>query len=172
LFIAAMKRRDFVHHICPSIVLVHLATAINSCKDSAEPVENVPEAVIKEFASVSTRYNDEGYYMQGNLVYVNLSNPNLSKLGNNLGYANLLDAGVLLLRTDVNTLKAFSNCCPHQGNRAAWVFEKGRFKCENHGNSYNVNEINTVSCASNSISGGLIRFELIQYKNYIRVSKL
>jgi len=95
-----MKRRDFVQHVCPSLVFFQLAVTSSACQTDEVPSVPLAESIVKEFESISLKYNDEGFYIQGNQVYVNLSYPNLSKLGNNLGYANLLDAGVLLLRTD------------------------------------------------------------------------
>ncbi len=164
-----MKRRDFVQYLCPSMAVLTLA---NACVQADEPVMVLSTSEIQEFERVSTKYNEEGYFQEGNLVFVNLSNPDFSKLGNNLAYVNILDAGVLLVRTDEKTLKAFSNCCPHQGIRGAWVFVNGRFKCENHGNSYNITEVNTVSCSSNSISGGLLRFNVVAYKQFLKITKV
>jgi nitrite reductase/ring-hydroxylating ferredoxin subunit len=163
-----MKRRDFVQYLCPSMAVLTLA---NACVQVDEPVTVLSTSEIQEFERVSTKYNGEGYFQEGNQVFVNLSNPAYSKLGNNLGYVNILDAGVLLLRTDEKTLKAFSNCCPHQGIRGAWDLVNGRFRCDNHGNSYNVNEVNVVSCSSNSVSGGLQRFQVLAYQNYLKITK-
>ncbi len=144
----------------------------NACVQTNEPVMDLSASEIQEFDRVSTKYNEEGYFQDGNLVFVNLSNPAFSKLGNNLAYVNILDAGVLLIRTDEKTLKAFSNCCPHQGIRGAWDLVNGRFRCDNHGNSYNVNEVNVVSCSSNSVSGGLLRFDVVSYKQFLKISKV
>lgn len=144
----------------------------NACVQTNEPVVDLSASEIQEFDRVSTKYNEEGYFQDGNLVFVNLSNPAFSKLGNNLAYVNILDAGVLLIRTDEKTLKAFSNCCPHQGIRGAWDLVNGRFRCDNHGNSYNVNEVNVVSCSSNSVSGGLLRFDVVFYKQFLKISKV
>lgn len=144
----------------------------NACVQANEPVMDLSASEIQEFDRVSTKYNEEGYFQDGNLVFVNLSNPAFSKLGNNLAYVNILDAGVLLIRTDEKTLKAFSNCCPHQGIRGAWDLVNGRFRCDNHGNSYNVNEVNVVSCSSNSVSGGLLRFDVVFYKQFLKISKV
>lgn len=144
----------------------------NACVQTNEPVVDLSASEIQEFDRVSTKYNEEGYFQDGNLVFVNLSNPAFSKLGNNLAYVNILDAGVLLIRTDEKTLKAFSNCCPHQGIRGAWDLVNGRFRCDNHGNSYNVNEVNVVSCSSNSVSGGLLRFDVVSYKQFLKISKV
>lgn len=144
----------------------------NACVQTNEPVMDLSASEIQEFDRVSTKYNEEGYFQDGNLVFVNLSNPAFSKLGNNLAYVNILDAGVLLIRTDEKTLKAFSNCCPHQGIRGAWDLVNGRFRCDNHGNSYNVNEVNVVSCSSNSVSGGLLRFDVVFYKQFLKISKV
>lgn len=144
----------------------------NACVQTNEPVMDLSASEIQEFDRVSTKYNEEGYFQDGNLVFVNLSNPAFSKLGNNLAYVNILDAGVLLIRTDEKTLKAFSNCCPHQGIRGAWDLVNGRFRCDNHGNSYNVNEVNVVSCSSNSVSGGLLRFSVVSYKQFLKIMKV
>ena len=143
----------------------------NACVQTNEPVMDLSASEIQEFDRVSTKYNEEGYFQDGNLVFVNLSNPAFSKLGNNLAYFNILDAGVLLIRTDEKTLKAFSNCCPHQGIRGSWDLVNGRFRCDNHGNSYNINEVNVVSCSSNSVSGGLQRFQVLAYQNFLKITK-
>jgi nitrite reductase/ring-hydroxylating ferredoxin subunit len=164
-----MKRRNFVQHICPSLAVFALT---NACKQANDPEPLVKTPEIQEFERVATKYNDDGFYLDGNLVFVNLSNPTFSKLGNISGYVNMLDAGVLLLRTDEKTLKAFSNCCPHQGIRGAWDFVNGRFRCDNHGNSYNVNEVNVASCSSNSVSGGLQRFQVLAYQNFLKITKV
>lgn len=167
-----MKRRDFVQHLCPSLVLIQVLGTSNSCSNTEDPIEVLSDSEKKEFENVATKYNNDGYFQEGNQVYVNLSNPAFSNLGNNLGYANILDAGVLLIRTEEKTIKAFSNCCPHQGIRGAWVFANGRFKCENHGNSYNINEVNTVSCSSNNISGGLQRYAVVTYRQFVKITKV
>jgi hypothetical protein len=59
-----------------------------------------------------------------------------------------------------------------QGIRGAWVFINDRFKCENHGNSYNINEVNTVSCSSNNISGGLQKYDVITYRQFVKITKV
>lgn len=167
-----MKRRDFVQHLCPSWAVIQVLATANACVQADEPVTDLSASEIQEFERVAKKYNDEGYFQEGNQVFVNLTNPTFSKLGNNLGYVNILDAGVLLLRTDEKTLKAFSNCCPHQGIRGAWDFVNGRFRCDNHGNSFNVNEVNVVSCSSNSVSGGLQRFQVLAYQNFLKITKV
>jgi Rieske Fe-S protein len=167
-----MKRRDFVQHLCPSLAVIQVLATANACVQADEPVAGLTASEIQEFERVSKKYNDEGYFQEGNQVFVNLSNPTFSKLGNNSGYVNILDAGVLLLRTDEKTLKAFSNCCPHQGIRGSWDLVNGRFRCDNHGNSYNVNEVNIVSCSSNSISGGLQRYTVTAYQQFLKITKV
>ncbi len=165
-----MKRRNFIQHLCPALTITQLAL-LSSCQGEEEAVVPVTSEDEKEFQRVSALFNEDGFLIEGKSLFVNLAHKNFGKLADISGFSNVLEAGVLLLKTDANTIKAFDNCCPHQGARSAWVLVNGRFKCENHGNSYNTSEINSVGCSSNNISGGLIRYPVTMYKTYLKVVK-
>jgi nitrite reductase/ring-hydroxylating ferredoxin subunit len=170
LFLATMKRRNFIQHLCPALTITQIAL-LSSCQKEEEPMVPATTEEEKEFQRVSTLFNADGFFKEGKTVYVNLTHQNFSKLADISGFSNVIEAGILLLKTDANTIKAFDNCCPHQGARGSWVLVNGRFKCENHGNSYNTSETNPVGCDSNSISGGLVRYPVTMYKTYLKVVK-
>ena len=167
-----MKRRNFIQHLCPALTITQIAL-LSSCQKEEEAVVPVPATTEeeKEFNRVSALFNADGFFIEGKSVFVNLAHKNFVKLADISGFSNVIEAGILLLKTDANTIKAFDNCCPHQGARGSWVLSNGRFKCENHGNSYNTTETNPVSCDSNSISGGLVRYPVTLYKTYLKVVK-
>ncbi|MCX6194030.1 MAG: Rieske 2Fe-2S domain-containing protein [Cytophagales bacterium] len=166
-----MKRRNFIKNIGPALTIAQI-TMISSCQNEQETIIlSSSSEEEKEFSRISTLFNTDGYYLEGKIVYVNLSHINFVKLEVISGFCNIIEAGILLWRSDSNLIKAFNNCCPHQGARASWILSNGRFKCENHGNSYNSNEINIVECNSNSISGGLSRYPVTLYKTFLKVVK-
>jgi nitrite reductase/ring-hydroxylating ferredoxin subunit len=170
LFLAAMKRRNFIQHLCPALTITQIAL-LSSCQNEEEPVILATSEEEKEFQRVSALFNTDGFFQEGKSVFVNLAHKNFVKLADISGFSNVIEAGILLLKTDATTIKAFDNCCPHQGARGAWVLTNGRFKCQNHGNSYNTTETNPVGCDSNSLSGGLVRYPVTLYKTYLKVVK-
>ena len=82
----------------------------------------------KEFKRISALFNADGFFIEGKTVFVNLAHNNFVKLGDISGFSNVIEAGILLLKTDANTIKAFDNCCPHQGARGSWVLAKWSFQ--------------------------------------------
>jgi nitrite reductase/ring-hydroxylating ferredoxin subunit len=170
LFLATMKRRNFIQHLCPALTITQIAL-LSSCQTEEEPMLPATTEEEKEFKRISALFNADGFLIEGKTVFVNLAHKNFVKLGDISGFSNVIEAGILLLKTDANTIKAFDNCCPHQGARGSWVLANGRFKCENHGNSYNTTEVNLVGCDSNSFTGGLVRYHVTLYKTYLKVVK-
>jgi nitrite reductase/ring-hydroxylating ferredoxin subunit len=165
-----MKRRNFIQHLCPALTITQIAL-LSSCQQDEEAVAPITTDEEKEFQRVSVLFNEDGFFSEGKNVFVNLAHKNYVKLADISGFSNVVDLGILLLKTDANTIKAFDNCCPHQGARGSWTFTNGRFKCGNHQNSYNVTETNPVSCSSESTSGGLLRYPVTMYKTYLKVVK-
>lgn len=165
-----MKRRNFIQHLCPALSIAEIAF-LASCQKEDEPMAPATTEEEKEFQRISALFNADGFFQEGKSVYVNLAHKNFVKLSDISSFSNIIEAGILLLKTDETTIKAFNNCCPHQGARGSWVYSNGRFKCENHGNSYNTTETNPVACDSNSISGGLVRYPVTLFKTYLKVTK-
>jgi len=169
-----MNRRLFIQTACPLFVATELALLSSSCsKDNTEPINVSPitSDEEKEFNRVTGLINSEGYFSENKLIYIDLSNKNYTKLNKLLDFSNLLDLGVLLIRIDANTIKAFDNCCPHQGVKGSWTFENNRFKCNNHNNTFNITETNVVACNSGSQSGGLLKYPTKIVKNILKIEK-
>lgn len=166
-----MKRRSFIQKACPIFVASQLVLLTNCSKDSDEPSKPTPTTSEeeKEFLRVASLFNNDGYFSENKLIYIDLAHKNFSKLNKLLDFSNLLDLGILLIRTDANTIKAFDNCCPHQGVKGSWTFENNRFKCNNHFNTFNITETNVVSCNSGSLSGGLMKYPTKIFKNILKV---
>ena len=62
---------------------------------------------------------------------------------------NFTAQGMLLLKIDASTYRAFTNSCPHQGVRTNWTYNSSqdKFKCGQHNNTY------PTDCSSNGTSG-------------------
>ncbi|MGC6479303.1 MAG: Rieske 2Fe-2S domain-containing protein [Flavobacteriaceae bacterium] len=76
------------------------------------------------------------------------------------GWVNYTAENLLLLRIDADTIRAFDNACPHQGNRDGWSFADGVFTCSYHGNAYNQNCDGGLMCHSTAISGNTLTVTL------------
>ncbi len=169
-----MDRRNFIQTACPFLVATELALLNSSCaKDENTPANPSPILTEeeKEFTRVAGLMNTDGYFSENKLIYIDLSHKNYTNLNKLLDFSNLLDLGILLIRIDSSTIKAYDNCCPHQGAKGSWTFENNRFKCNNHNNSFNITETNVVSCNSGSLSGGLIRYPTKIIKNILKIEK-
>jgi nitrite reductase/ring-hydroxylating ferredoxin subunit len=167
-----MKRRSFIQKACPLLVASQLVLLTNCSKNDMEPSKPTPVTTEeeKEFKRVAGLINNDGYFSENKLIYIDLANKNYANLSKLLNFSNIIDLGILLIRTDENTIKAFDNCCPHQGVKGSWTFENNRFKCLNHNNTFNITETNVVSCNSGSFSGGLLRYPTKIVNNLLKIT--
>jgi phenylpropionate dioxygenase-like ring-hydroxylating dioxygenase large terminal subunit len=83
---------------------------------------------------------------------------------------NLLAQGILVLRISNTSFRAFSNCCPHQGTKNQWSYTNSKFRCGDHGNSYDLD--GTISsCNSGKNSGALTSYEATLNGNTLNIVK-
>ena len=65
--------------------------------------------------------DSKGHTVNGNSVVIDLNHSTFSTLNSN-GWMNFGFQGMLLLKIDASTYRAFTNSCPHQGNQSQWSF--------------------------------------------------
>lgn len=65
--------------------------------------------------------DSKGHTVNGNSVVIDLNHSTFSTLKSN-GWMNFGFQGMLLLKIDASTYRAFTNSCPHQGNQSQWSY--------------------------------------------------
>merc|ERR1712086_96926 len=118
------KRREFLTNVCPSVALAFMGvTMLEACSSGGDETDLGNNGD-------SGGNNNNGYTVSGNTVVIDLSHSAFSTLGSN-GWMNFTAQGMLLLKIDSSTYRAFTNSCPHQGVRNAWSYNSSedRFKC-------------------------------------------
>ena len=158
-----MKRSDFLNRFLILIGISSPNILLNSCSvvedNSDEEVEILSEEEIK-YLQLKNKTAETGSYLEGKLLYVDITNDNYSSLSGVGNFVNDTDNYVLLLRKTEDDFKAFSNCCPHLGTSNRWSYSNGKFRCANHGNSYGTGSGLVASCSSNSTSGNLKQYNV------------
>lgn len=97
---------------------------------------------------------------QDRVITIDLTQDMFTVLNDIGGWVNYTAENLLLLRIDAETIRAFDNACPHQGNRDGWSFADGLFTCSYHGNAYNQNCDGGLMCHSTAISGNTLTVTL------------
>ena len=149
------KRRDFLMNVCPTVAMAFLGiTVLESCSSGDDDV-NIGGGSGNGGDSGNGGGNtgsNNGYSKDGNVVTINLSHSNFSSLQSN-NWMNFTAQNMLLLKIDSSTYRAFTNSCPHQGQRNNWSFNSSnnRFQCSAHGNSY------PSDCSTAGTAGGVLK---------------
>ncbi|MFL2611818.1 MAG: Rieske 2Fe-2S domain-containing protein [Flavobacteriaceae bacterium] len=159
------KRRDFLMNVCPTVAMAFLGvTVLESCS-SGDDDTDIGNATGNNGNGGNNNSNSgSGYTKSGNVISINLDHSNFSSLKSN-NWMNFTAQNMLILKIDSSTYRAFTNACPHQGNRNNWSFNSSnnRFQCSAHGNSY-PSDCNTagtaggvLKCYTTSLSGTTLK---------------
>ena len=158
-----MRRSDFLYRFLVLIGISSPNILINSCsleeEDTNEDVEVLSEEEII-YQQLKDKTAETGNFLDGKLLYVDITNENYSSLSEVGNFVNDNDNYVLLLRKTEDDFKAFSNCCPHLGTSNRWSYSNGKFRCANHGNSYGTGTGFIANCSSNTTSGNLKQYDV------------
>lgn len=164
------KRRDFLTKACPTVVFAMFGLSfLEACSsdgtgsvnvvggDGSNSSNNGVDGNTNSGGDGNT--NASGFTVNGNMVTVDLSNDNFKDLETVGGNVNILNAGVLLLRVSDSQILAFDNCCPHNGAKDSWTYNNDdTFTCGVHGNTFNTDQGQEVSCGSNNTTGKLVSY--------------
>jgi len=166
-----MKRSVFLNRILLFLGYSSSNILLNSCSiDDAK--ENNKEILSEEeilYKNLKEKTAETGNYLEGKILYVDITNENYSKLSDVGSFVNDTDNYTLLLRNTEQEIKAFSNCCPHLGTSDRWSYSDGKFRCANHGNSYGTGSGFVANCSSNSTSGNLKQYNTELVKDILSV---
>ena len=157
-----MRRSDFLNSFLVLIGIPSPSILLNSCSPEEDGINEEVEVLSEEeiiYQQLKDKTTETGSYLEGKLLYVDISNDNYSSLLEVGNFVNDTDNYVLLLRKTQEDFKAFSNCCPHLGTSNRWSYSNGKFRCANHGNSYGTGSGFVANCSSNSTSGNLKQYE-------------
>ena len=158
-----MRRSDFLNRFLVLIGISSPSILLNSCSLVDDEMNEEVEVLSEEeiiYQQLKDKTAETGSYLEGKLLYVDITNDNyfsLSEVGN---FVNDTDNYVLLLRKTEEDIKAFSNCCPHLGTSNRWSYSNGKFRCANHGNSYGTGTGFIANCSSNTTSGNLKQYDV------------
>ena len=118
------NRREFLKTTCPTVAFAFFGVSlIQACSSSEDPMPTVPTN------NGQTNTDTAGVTQNGNTITIDLNASNFSGLASVGSWMNLTSAGVLLLRVSTDTIRAFDNCCPHQGTRTQWSYGNNTFNC-------------------------------------------
>ena len=158
-----MRRSDFLNRFLVLIGISSPSILLNSCSlvddETNEEFEVLSEEEIT-YQQLKDKTAETGSYLEGKLLYVDITNDNYSSLSEVGNFVNDTDNYVLLLRKTEEDIKAFSNCCPHLGTSNRWSYSNGKFRCANHGNSYGTGTGFIANCSSNTTSGNLKQYDV------------
>jgi len=158
-----MKRSDFLNRFLILIGISSPNILLNSCSLEDDEMNEEIEVLNEEeiiYQQLKDKTAETGSYLEGKLLYVDITNNNYSSLSEVGSFVNDTDNYLLLLRKTEEDFKAFSNCCPHLGTSNRWSYSNGKFRCANHGNSYGTGTGIVANCSSNSTSGNLKQFDV------------
>ena len=157
------KRRDFLTKACPTVVFAMFGLSfLEACSSEGTGTVNVIGGDGSNNSNTGGgegNTNTSGFTVNGNMVTVDLSSDNFKDLETVGGNVNILNAGVLLLRVSDSQILAFDNCCPHNGTKNSWTYNNdSTFTCGVHGNIFNTDQGEEVSCGSNNTTGKLASY--------------
>ena len=158
-----MRRSDFLNRFLVLIGISSPSILLNSCSLVDDEMNEEVEVLSEEeiiYQQLKDKTAETGSYLEGKLLYVDITNDNYSSLSEVGNFVNDTDNYVLLLRKTEEDIKAFSNCCPHLGTSNRWSYSNGKFRCANHGNSYGTGTGFIANCSSNTISGNLKQYDV------------
>ena len=151
-------------NVCPSVAMAFLGITILESCSSGDDDSDMGNIGGNTGGSNNGNNSNNGYTKSGNVISINLDHSNFSSLKSN-NWMNFTAQNMLLLKIDSNTYRAFTNACPHQGNRNSWSFNSSnnRFQCSAHNNSYPTDcstagtAGGTLKCYSTSLSGSTLK---------------
>ena len=158
-----MRRSDFLNRFLVLIGISSPSILLNSCSLVDDEMNEEVEVLSEEeiiYQQLKDKTAETGSYLEGKLLYVDITNDNYSSLSEVGNFVNDTDNYVLLLRKTEEDIKAFSNCCPHLGTSNRWSYSNGKFRCANHGNSYGTGTGFMANCSSNTTSGNLKQYDV------------
>ena len=158
-----MKRSDFLNRFLILIGISSPNILLNSCSVEEDNTNEEIKVLSEEeilYQQLKDKTAETGSYLEGKLLYVDITNDNYSSLSEVGNFVNDTDNYVLLLRKTEEDIKAFSNCCPHLGTSNRWSYSNGKFRCANHGNSYGTGTGFIANCSSNTTSGNLKQYDV------------
>ena len=147
-----------------------LTLLLSSCEAEEEmPLEEELSEEEQAYLDLKEKTKEDGFLLDGKLLYVDITNDLYSKLQNTGEFVNDTDHYVLLLRKTDESILAFSNCCPHLGTSNRWSYSNGSFRCANHGNSFGTGTDFVANCSSNSTSGNLKQYTTLLNQDILTV---
>ena len=133
------NRRDFLMNVCPTVAMAFLGiTVLDSCSSGDDDSDY-------GYGNGSNNNNNngsgnnntgQGYTVSGSTVTIDLNHAMFSTLHSN-NWINFTAQNMLILKINSTSYRAFTNRCPHQGQRNAWVYENNKFKCTSAGGGHN-----------------------------------
>ena len=167
-----MRRSDFLNRVLVLIGISSPSILLNSCSLVDDEMNEEVEVLSEEeiiYQQLKDKTAETGSYLEGKLLYVDITNDNYSSLSEVGNFVNDTDNYVLLLRKTEEDIKAFSNCCPHLGTSNRWSYSNGKFRCANHGNSYGTGTGFIANCSSNTTSGNLKQYNASLYQDILTI---
>ena len=155
------KRREFLKNVCPTVALAFFGvTMLEACSSGGEDDMIGGNGSNSGSGSGNSGSSNNGYSVNGNTITITLSHSNFSSLDSN-GWMNFTAQNMLLLKIDSSTYRAFTNSCPHQGQRNSWSYNtsEDKFVCSAHGNSY------PTDCETSGTAGGALSCYTATYNN-------
>ena len=133
-----MRRALFIKKVLVFLgITSSLTLLLSSCEAEEEmPLEEELSEEEQAYLDLKEKTKEDGFLLDGKLLYVDITNDLYSKLQNTGEFVNDTDHYVLLLRKTDESILAFSNCCHHLGTSNRWSYSNGSFRCANHGNSF------------------------------------
>ena len=166
-----MKRSLFIKKVLVFLGITSSSTLLlSSCEAEEEmPVEEELSEEEQAYLDLKEKIKEDGFFLDGKLLYIDITNDLYSKLQNTGEFINDSDNYVLLLRKTDENILAFSNCCPHLGTSNRWSYSNGSFRCANHGNSFGTGTGFVANCSSNSTSGNLKQYTTLLNQDILTV---
>ena len=167
-----MKRALFLNKILVFFGITSFsALLLSSCETEDEmPLEEELSGEEQAYLDLKEKTKEDGFFLEGKLLYIDLKNNLYSKLQNKGDFINDSNHYILLLRKTDESILAFSNCCPHIGTSNRWSYSNGSFICGNHGNSFGTGKGFVVNCNSNSTSGNLKQYTTLINQDILTVN--
>ena len=130
------NRRDFLMNVCPTVAMAFLGiTVLDSCS-SGDDDSDYGNGSNNNNNNGSGNSTGTGYTVSGSTITIDLNHAMFSTLQSN-NWINFTAQNMLILKISSTSYRAFTNACPHQGQRNAWVYENNRFKCSSAGGGHN-----------------------------------
>lgn len=134
------NRRDFLKTACKPVVLATLGIPLLEACSS------------EELSTTDSSVNSNSSATERAPLTINISSGDFTDLQEVGGWLNYSGENLLLVRIDQETIRAFDNSCPHQGNRDSWTYNGSQFTCGYHNNSYSDSCSGSLKCYTTSLS--------------------